>query len=304
MLTACGADGWCFTRNDNGRKPFQGKVQVDVLRFFSGDKVRLGETINGVALGGEGGELKRFCLGAATTTGSIASGTPTECEELRSVLVSAGYESCFGTAGSVSCALELLSTDDTNPATGETLNLLLLGSPERQLLPSANISTSVTVGDESEGKITLTVESSAIALFVVLYTQANGRFSENAFTLMPRTPRTLEFIPTRLSEGADTTLATLKRTLRVEHLAQNLVRSRFKADDLQPTAFALSPPPPPGTCQWCGHCCGATPTVLPPWPATWAMNESTVVMPCNGTGLIDPARARDLRSFSLLKLTL
>eukprot|EP01050_Picozoa_sp_SAG11_P040475 SAG11_NODE_17614_length_513_cov_1.379227_1_plen_102_part_10 len=47
-------------------------------------------------------------------------------------------------------------------------------------------------------------------------------------------------------------------------------------------------PPPPGTCQWCGHCCGATKQVVPPWPPTFVMRESTVIMPCNGTGLIDP----------------
>ena len=48
------------------------------------------------------------------------------------------------------------------------------------------------------------------------------------------------------------------------------------------------PPPPPGTCQWCGHCCGAAEQVVPPWPPTYAMSQSTVLMPCNGTGLIDP----------------
>ena len=53
-------------------------------------------------------------------------------------------------------------------------------------------------------------------------------------------------------------------------------------------SFPRPPPPPPGTCQWCGHCCGATEQVVPPWPPTYVMSESTVVMPCNGTGLIDP----------------
>ena len=52
--------------------------------------------------------------------------------------------------------------------------------------------------------------------------------------------------------------------------------------------FPHVPPPPPGTCQWCGHCCGATKQVVPPWPPTFVMRESTVIMPCNGTGLFDP----------------
>ena len=53
--------------------------------------------------------------------------------------------------------------------------------------------------------------------------------------------------------------------------------------------FPHAPPPPPGTCQWCGHCCGATEQVVPPWPPTYVMSASTVLMPCNGTGLIDPS---------------
>ena len=51
------------------------------------------------------------------------------------------------------------------------------------------------------------------------------------------------------------------------------------------------PPAPPDKCQWCGHCCGAAKAVLPPWPPTYAMSESTIVMPCNGTGLLDPKNA-------------
>ena len=52
--------------------------------------------------------------------------------------------------------------------------------------------------------------------------------------------------------------------------------------------FPHPPPPPPGRCQWCGHCCGATKQVVPPWPPSYVMSASTVLMPCNGTGLIDP----------------
>ena len=55
--------------------------------------------------------------------------------------------------------------------------------------------------------------------------------------------------------------------------------------------FPHRPAPAPGTCQWCGHCCGATKQVLPPWPSTYEMKMSTVIMPCNGTGLIDPTSA-------------
>lgn len=37
-----------------------------------------------------------------------------------------------------------------------------------------------------------------------------------------------------------------------------------------------------GLCTWC-------PRVLPKWKATYAMNRSTIVQPCNGSGLLAPA---------------
>jgi len=68
--------------------------------------------------------------------------------------------------------------------------------------------------------------------------------------------------------------------------------------------LASAPPPPPGTCQWCGHCCGVVPAVLPPWPKTYVMNESTVIMPCNNTGLIDPLNpdANDFHRWSFASI--
>jgi hypothetical protein len=70
-------------------------------------------------------------------------------------------------------------------------------------------------------------------------------------------------------------------------------------------------PPPPGdwrqadgakyrgmlACDGCGGCSrpaspqvsSATICSVPPWPATWQMNASTIIMPCNYTGFQDPA---------------
>ena len=36
-----------------------------------------------------------------------------------------------------------------------------------------------------------------------------------------------------------------------------------------------------GLCKWC-------PRVVPTWPATWSIANSTIVMPCNSTGLLTP----------------
>lgn len=52
---------------------------------------------------------------------------------------------------------------------------------------------------------------------------------------------------------------------------------------------SIFPPPgdhPPG-CN--SHGCTTIPTtLLPKWPATYQMNLSTIIMPCNGTGPTDP----------------
>lgn len=45
-----------------------------------------------------------------------------------------------------------------------------------------------------------------------------------------------------------------------------------------------------GLCTWC-------PRVLPKWMATYAMNRSTIVQPCNGSGLLAP---ESVASFSII----
>lgn len=47
-------------------------------------------------------------------------------------------------------------------------------------------------------------------------------------------------------------------------------------------ACALHADAQAGLCKWC-------PRVVPTWPATYYMPNSTVVMPCNATGLLSPA---------------
>ena len=60
--------------------------------------------------------------------------------------------------------------------------------------------------------------AATLALYVVLTTTQHGRFSDNAFLLESGTTRVVEFI----SWASAMDLAALKRTLRVEHLYDNL----------------------------------------------------------------------------------
>ena len=88
-------------------------------------------------------------------------------------------------------------------------NLIPLASPEKMELPAANVTASV------EG-LSVTVATDRPALWVVLTTAAQGRFSDNAFLL--RGSRTIEFVP--FMPGQE---KTLKATLRVEHVAQHTI---------------------------------------------------------------------------------
>ena len=58
--------------------------------------------------------------------------------------------------------------------------------------------------------------TNATALFVTLTTLAQGRFSDNAFAVLPGSPKTVTFEP--FGDAFNATL--LESSLRVEHLAE------------------------------------------------------------------------------------
>jgi hypothetical protein len=47
-----------------------------------------------------------------------------------------------------------------------------------------------------------------------------------------------------------------------------------------------------GICTWC-------PPVLPSWPATYVLNESTIIEPCNRTDFLTPA---DVAGYAVVQL--
>ena len=85
-------------------------------------------------------------------------------------------------------------------------------------LPSASISVVVGAGQDGHPEIMLT--TNATALFVVLTTKAEGRFSDNAFLL--EGSKAMTFISWALPAEIEAVAALLKSSVRVEHLAQNL----------------------------------------------------------------------------------
>ena len=93
-------------------------------------------------------------------------------------------------------------------------------APKDMALPAAVVS--ITVADKpppGAELVDMVLTTTAAALYVVLTTQAAGRFSDNVLLLEAGTPRSLSF----LAWGAlDYDL--LKSSVRVEHLAENVAR--------------------------------------------------------------------------------
>ena len=95
--------------------------------------------------------------------------------------------------------------------------------PLRMQLPRANVTVDVGLpfGDQNEVQLSVHSEGGAIALYVVLTTAAEGRFSENAFLLEGgKGTKNMSFVSWRpLTEAV---VELLKSSIRVEHLAEYL----------------------------------------------------------------------------------
>lgn len=66
----------------------------------------------------------------------------------------------------------------------------------------------------ADGRVSIAVSTDRVAVFVTLTTRADGRFSDNAFLLLPGAAATVEFVP-----FGPLDLGALTSSLRVEHLA-------------------------------------------------------------------------------------
>lgn len=161
----------CYLRNDLAQ-PFNGHVVVRVINFVSGEV--LNTTAGSAALAGGGGTTAFFCpLGSFRLENSQPSGCSTFIEFFNAT-------NC-GSTGGEHCVLEVgvYAVDGTTMAH----STMPLGNPEYMHLPKAKLSLQVLT-DPSDGTLTVQVSSSATALYVWLSTAAQGRFSDNAFTVL------------------------------------------------------------------------------------------------------------------------
>jgi hypothetical protein len=101
-------------------------------------------------------------------------------------------------------------------------NILPFVPPKDMEVPKASIIA--TFGKIIGNEVMITLSSTATAVYVVLTTLAEGRFSENAFVLEADTPRDVSFVS--WGELDIDKMALLRSSLRVEHLSDNLCTGR------------------------------------------------------------------------------
>lgn len=109
--------------------------------------------------------------------------------------------------------------DGDSPSAGTVVseNILPLALPSALRLPDANISYTVmdVVTEEQAKAVQVSLTSETTAAYVWLSTLEQGRFSDNAFFLVPGVEKTVEYLS---FDETGTSAAALKASLRVEHL--------------------------------------------------------------------------------------
>lgn len=173
-------------------------MSLTAVAFADGSRKTLGSTQVSLPVGAGVGAW--LCINGA----SIDNGCPSMVAALASVGCS-----------SATCAIEAAVADN---GSGGVLaeNFLLAEIPGNLQLPAATVDVSIGA-PEPDGSVPITLTSSATALYVTLTSQAQGRFSSNAFPMPGSTSVVVSYLP-----FYETDVETLAATLRVEHLAQYL----------------------------------------------------------------------------------
>ena len=95
-------------------------------------------------------------------------------------------------------------------------------APKTMRLPAAVVTAVVGQPMAAGTTVPITMHTTATALYVVLTSAVQGRFSDNAFLLLPGEPMTVDFVSWKAGGMDAAQLAVLKSSLRVEHLQENL----------------------------------------------------------------------------------
>ena len=180
VVATCGGDPaapQCYVNNDLPRR-FKGSVTVSSIDFASGRE----RTVKVVQLdmGAGVGVTHRFDLGAAV------DGTK--------ALLHAVVKDSAGTV--------------------VNNNYIPFTEPKHFVLPKTTVQFTVASAANADGSINIVITvDKGVALYLTFTTLAQGRFSDNAFVMLPGT-RTIQFLPIRGFK-----MAELVSSLRAEHAA-------------------------------------------------------------------------------------
>jgi hypothetical protein len=214
-FATCGVDGRCLFKNDNPLQSLHGNGTLTLLHVPSGNRTEL-STVPLALPRGAGSSIWRCSDGS-----QLAEQTP-YCQTWTNLLPQYGCNS----SGS-DCLLLVGITSDSVSSGGALVqrqlsysNPVLLATPSQMLahLPAAIVQARVgtTLGPDGS-RCAIELSTDHTALFVVLTTLAQGRFSSNVLVLTPQlSPLTVEFIG---FGGSPVDRDLLQSSLRVEHVA-------------------------------------------------------------------------------------
>jgi beta-mannosidase len=184
VMAACGYSGrlfTCFVSNARSGAPFSGTLTLTTVDLASGASAPWASL--------------RFV--APPGPGAVAWATPN------------------ATLPNASTTLLLASLlEDGAPAPFDE-HVVHLTAPVNLIVKRASLTATVAGAPNLDGSVNVTVSSDAVALFVTLTTMAPGRFSDNAFLLLPDAPVSVQWLPF-LEGDATADWALLKASLRVE----------------------------------------------------------------------------------------
>ena len=203
MLLACGADGACLVKNDGALDDAGGALQGAALA------TSLVHLASGAAsaVASQAVSLPRGAGSAAWLCVNASEGPPPACAGYVASLAAAG---CAADGSDCMLALTLAAAGGAGAVLAQSHELL--AAPARLALAPARVAVAaVEAANATTATVALTTD--APALFVTLTTQAPGRFSSNALTLLLPPGRNLTFEFWRSADD----LALLASTLRVEH---------------------------------------------------------------------------------------
>jgi hypothetical protein len=151
----------------------------------------------------------------AITAIDFASGKETELKSMKlDMAAGVGVTQRFSLDAAVDGTTTLIHAvvKDTSGAVVNN-NYIPFTEPKNMKLPKAGVKFTVASSANADGSVDITVTTDKVALYVTFTTLAQGRFSDNAFVMLPGTQK-IQFLPIKGFEMAD-----LTGSLRVEHAA-------------------------------------------------------------------------------------